>query len=379
MGALRIGRLLGVELAIHPSWLVIAFLITYSLAVRQFPAQFPGWEPHGLYWVVSAATSALFFASVVAHELSHAVVARRFGLRVSSITLFIFGGAASLEEEPKRARDEALIAAAGPAASLLLGTALLLVGAGLGSGSGSDHGPLEALLSWLGYINLSLGIFNLIPGFPMDGGRLLRALLWKLRRDEFAATRNAAAVGRAFGYLLVLVGVFLAFQPGGLFSGVWLALIGWFLSNAAEAAVARMSVERSLRGVKVRDLMDPDPASVGPNETVASLVHDRLLRGEHQSFLVRHPDGGLAGIVSLPDVRRVPRQAWEATRVTDIMTRFADLLTIAPDAEIEDALRLFAEKPVRQLPVVVEGRQVVGSLTRAGILGVIEARTKLGV
>ncbi len=374
MGAVRIGRLLGVELAVHPSWLVIAFLITYSLAVRQFPAEFPHW-PGGLYWAVAAATSLLFFASVLAHELSHAVVARRFHLRVSSITLFIFGGAANLEEEPKRPRDEALIAAAGPISSLVIGGLLLLADSALGEAGG----PLDALLSWLGYINISLGLFNLIPGFPMDGGRLLRALLWKLRRDEYAATRNAATVGRLFGYFLIGLGVFLAFQPGGLFSGIWLALIGWFLSNAAEAAVARMSVERSLRGVKVRDLMDSDPASVGPNETVASLINERMLRGEHQSFLVRHDDGGLAGVVSLSDVRRVPRESWETARVTDIMTRYPDIVTIGPDAEIEGALRLFQERPVRQLPVVTEGRQVVGTLTRSGILGLIETRIKLGV
>jgi CBS domain-containing protein len=165
-----------------------------------------------------------------------------------------------------------------------------------------------------------------------------------------------------------------------LFSGVWLALIGWFLSNAAESAVAQMSVEHSLRGIKVRDVMEGDPPSISPNESVADLVNERLIRGGHRSFLVRHSDGGLAGIVTLSDVRRMPRERWETARVTDIMTRYAELSTIGPDAELEAALKLLQEREVNQLPVVTdEGRTVIGLLTRAGILRLIEARMRLGV
>jgi len=368
----RLGRVFDVEIGIHPSWLIIGFLVTYSLAVGQFPLQYPDWTP-ALYWVVAAATSVLFFASVLAHELSHALVARRFGLKVTSITLFIFGGAASLEGEPKRPRDEALIAAAGPLMSLALGVILLLIDLVV------QHPQVAALVGWLGYINITLGVFNLIPGFPMDGGRILRALLWKFRGDRFAATRNAAGVGRLFGYLLIAFGVFLAFQTGSVFSGIWLALIGWFLSNAAESTVAQMGVERTLRGVRVRDVMDAEPASVPPNESVTDLVHERMLHSEHRSYLVRHPDGGLAGIVSLSDVRRVPRENWDVARVTDIMTRYADLATVGPEDDVEDAMKLLQEREVNQLPVVVDGRSVVGMLTRSGLLRVIDTRLKLGV
>jgi Zn-dependent protease len=372
-GAFSIGSIAGIRIALHPSWLVIAFLVTYSLAVGELPDSFPGWDPP-LYWFVGAAVAALFFASVLAHELSHALVARRFGVKVIDITLFIFGGAASLEGDTRRPRDEALIAAAGPVSSLAIGAALW------GIGSFVDQAQVAAMIGWLGFINISLGLFNLIPGFPMDGGRILRAILWRIRGDEFAATRNAAAVGRGFGYLLVAIGVFVAFQGGALFSGIWLALIGWFLSSAAESAVVQMSVQRSLRGVKVRDVMEEEPPSVSPNETIGELVNERLMRGEHRSFLVRHDDGGLAGIVTLSDVRRVPRDNWPNARVTDIMTRFTDVATVGPDNPVEGALELLQQKEVNQLPVVTdEGRTVVGLLTRAGILRMIDARMKLGV
>lgn len=369
----RVGRLAGIDLAIHPSWLVIAFLVTYSLAEFQFPAQYDGWTTP-LYWIVAGATAALFFASVLAHEFSHALVARRFGLKVEGITLFIFGGATSIDSDSRTPREEALIAVAGPATSIVIGGALLGVNVFIA------QEQLGALVGWLGVINVMLGLFNLIPGFPMDGGRVLRAVIWKVRGDRLAATRNAAVVGRIFAYLLIAGGVFLALRPGGLFSGLWLALIGWFLSNAAEASAAQAGVEHSLHGVRVRDAMDLEPPSVSPNEPVAELVQERFLRGADRAFLVRHDDGGLAGLVTLGDVQRLPRDNWDGARVTDVMTRYADLATIGPDAPLADALRLIQEREIGQLPVIEdEARLPVGLVTRRGILRLIEARMKLGL
>jgi Zn-dependent protease len=374
MGAsFRIGRIAGIQIGVHASWFVIFFIIAYSFAAGELPRTYPGWQP-ALYWVVGASISLLFFSSVLAHELSHALVARSFGLRVRDITLFIFGGAASLEDEAKRPRDEAVMAGAGPIASLVLGAVLSGIGVVV------PQPQVSAIAGWLGFINVWLGIFNLIPGFPMDGGRILRAILWKVRGDRYAATRNAATVGRAFGYLLIAIGVYLILQSDNPFNGIWLALIGWFLSNAAEASVAQLSVERSLRGVKVRDVMEADPPSVGPNESVADLVNERMMKAGQRSFLVRHGDGGLAGIVTLSDVRRIPREQWEDARVTDIMTRFADLATIGPDERVQPALKLLQEREVNQLPVVGENHHdVLGLLTRAGIVRLIEARMRLGV
>ena len=366
----KVGRLAGIDISIHPSWLVIAFLITYSLAGSQFPRQFRGWT-EGQYWIVAGATAALFFGSVLAHELSHAILARRFGLKVEGITLFIFGGVTSIDTDSRTPREEALIAAAGPATSLLIGAVLVGVDAFV------DQPQLGALIGWLGFVNIALGIFNLIPGFPMDGGRVLRALIWKLRGDRLTATRNAAVVGRLLAYALVGLGVFIALQPGGIVSGLWLAVIGWFLSNAAETTLMQAGVERSLNGVRVRDAMDPNPPAVSPNETVAELVNERMLGGEDRSYLVQHPDGGLAGIVTLKDVSRLARDDWPFARVTDIMTRFADLVTIGPDAPMADALHLIQARVVAQLPVVEpDSRVPLGMVTRRGILKLINARMK---
>lgn len=363
---------MGIAIELHLSWLVIAFLLTYSFAVLQFPKDYPGWDT-ALYWIAGAATSVLFFASVLGHELSHALVARRLGVRTTAITLFIFGGAASMETEPRRPRDEALIAAAGPLASLVIGAVLwsmhlFLPADGVGG-----------IVGWLGFINLTLAAFNLIPGFPMDGGRILRAVLWRLRGDRTSATRNAAAVGQMVGYLIIALGVLLALRPNGLLPGIWLGLIGYFLSSAAESAVVQMGVERTLHGVRVRDIMETDPPSVSPNESVSDLIHERMLHGEHRTFLVRHEDGGLAGIVTLSDIRRVPRETWDQARVTDVMTRFGDLATVGPDDDVESAMRLIQVRGVDQLPVLGDGHNVAGLLTRVGIMRLIETRLRLGV
>jgi Zn-dependent protease/CBS domain-containing protein len=368
----KIGRVAGIDIAIHPSWLVIAFLLTLTLSDGFFPEQVPGWSV-AQYWLLGGATALLFFASVLAHELSHAIVARRLGLKVEGITLFIFGGATSIQSDSRSPRDEALIALAGPLSSLVIGGVLV------GAAALVDYPEPRLLLSWLGFINVVLGAFNLLPGYPMDGGRVLRAILWRLRGDANTATRQAAIVGRVVGYVMVAGGIFWALR-GDFGSGLWLALVGWFLATAAEATVQQAGVERSLSGVRVRDAMDATPPSVSPNESVADLVSDRMLRGEDRSFLVRHDDGGLAGMVTLGDVRRLPRESWEGARVTDIMTRYGDLATIGPDQPLADALRLIQEKEVGQLPVMgSEDRTPVGMVTRRGILRLIDARMKLGV
>lgn len=369
----RIGRLAGIDLAIHPSWLVIAFLLTFSLADGFFPRLIPGWST-SQYWLLGAGTALLFFGSVLAHEFSHAIVARRLGLKVAGITLFIFGGATSIEDESATPRDEALIALAGPAASLLIGGLLLATGALM------PQPEVRALVGWLGVINVVLGAFNLVPGYPMDGGRVLRAILWRLRGDPLVATRHAAIVGRVIGYLMVAGGIYWALRSRDIGSGLWLALVGWFLATAAEATLQQAGVQQSLSGIRVRDAMDVTPAAVSPNESVANLVSEHMLRGDDRSFLVRHPDGGLAGVVTLGDVRRLPRESWPDRRVTDIMTRYGDLATIGPDAPLADALRLIQEREVGQLPVIGdEARHPLGLVTRRGILRLIEARMKLGL
>ena len=368
---LRIGRIAGVSISLHVSWLVIVAWLTYAFAELQFPLEFPTWSPE-LRWGAAVATALLFVLSVLGHELSHALVARRFGVQVTGITLFVFGGATAMESEPRRPGEEAWIVAAGPLASLLIGGLLWLVQLPL------DPAGAGGIIGWLAFINVLLGAFNLVPGFPMDGGRLLRALLWRVRGDRYAATRSAATIGQFVAYGLIAVGVLLALNEA-LLSGIWLGLIGWFLANAAESEVRQMGVERTLHGVRVRDIMEADPPSVSPNESVSELINERMLRGEHRTFLVRHDDGGLAGLVTLSDVRRVPREQWDAARVTDIMTRFADLATVGPDDEVEAAMKLLQARGVDQLPVLTDGRMVAGLLTRLGVMRLIETRLRLGV
>jgi Zn-dependent protease len=367
----KIGRLAGIDIAIHPSWLVIAFLLTLSFGAGFFPREFPGWS-EGEYWLVAVVASFLFFASVLVHELSHAVLARRYGMRVGGITLFIFGGATELEDEPASARDEALIAASGPAASLAIGVLLTAAAAIV------TQAQIGALLAVIGMLNLLLGAFNLVPGFPLDGGRLLRAVIWRVRGDRFAATRAAALAGRLVAYTMIALGAFMVLN-NVILGGLWLALIGWFLSTAAESSAVQAGIEHSLRGIKVRDVMELDPGTVSPNESVAALVAERLMRGDRRSFLVTHDDGGLAGIVTLTDVQRISRDQWERARVTDIMTRFGDLATVVPQDEVTTALALLQDRNVGQLPVLGDGRMPAGLLTRVGILRLIEARMKLGV
>jgi Zn-dependent protease/CBS domain-containing protein len=368
----RIGRVLGIDISIHPSWLVIAALLTFSMAEGSIKDLFPGWSP-GLYWLAGAAAAILFFASVVAHELSHAILARRFGMEVRGITLFIFGGATELEGDARRPRDEALMAAAGPATSLVIGAGLLGIAFVL-------PGPLNGLIWSLGFINVALGIFNLVTGFPLDGGRILRAVILRLRGERIAATGIAAMVGRLIAYGLIIFGIIMTLQGGLGGGGLWLALIGWFLSNAAEATAVQARIEGSLRGMRVRDIMDSAAPVVSPNESVASFVDNRLLRGDRRSFLVAYDDdGGLAGMVTLADIRRVPRERWEETRVTDVMTRFNDLATIGPDEAATDALGVLQAREIGQLPVVVDGRTPVGLLTLGGILRLIDTRKRLGV
>ena len=369
----KIARVAGIDLAVHPSWLVIAGLLTYTLADAFFPTTTPGLTTTQ-YWLLGAGTAILFFVSVLIHEFSHAILARRLGLKVSGITLFIFGGATSIEADSKRPRDEAAIALAGPISSLLLGALLLGVGALI------PQREAQTLLGWLGFINIVLGVFNLVPGYPMDGGRVLRAVLWRIRGDQLTATRQAAIVGRVVGYLMVAGGVFWALRSRDIGSGLWLALVGWFLATAAESSQAQAGLERSLSGVRVRDAMELEPATVAPNELVSELVSEHLMRGDDRSFLVRHDDGGLAGVVTLSDVRRLPRESWEGARVTDIMTRYGDLATIGPDEPLVEALRLIQEHEVSQLPVIGdEARLPVGLVSRRGIMRLIEARMKLGV
>lgn len=365
---IRLGHLFGVRIVVDWSLLIIFALIAANLGLGLLPAWHPGWGA-GLTWLIAIVAAILFFASILVHELSHAIVARTFGMRVERITLFIFGGLAQIEGESPSPKAELLIAGVGPVVSIVIGVASILLGGALVEGPLPDDpveliaalGPVSTLLFWLGPINVLLGIFNLIPGFPLDGGRVLRAVLWWATGSLRRATRWAARGGQAFAWFLMAVGVamvFGAYLPvvgGGLVQGLWLLLIGWFLNNAARMSYQQLVMRDALEGVTATDVMTKDLAAVEPGLSVDGLVRDHLMRHDQRAFPVL-AEGRLVGLVTLSDVRGVPRDEWNETSVERIMTPAKDLAVLSPNDDALSALNLLAQRGVDQLPVIDDGR-----------------------
>jgi len=366
--SIRLGRLRGIEIGVHYSWLLVFALLTFSLAVGVFPSWYPGWSS-GTYWAVGALASVLLFASVLAHELGHSLVAQSRGVPVISIVLFIFGGVAQLADEARRARDEFLIAVAGPLVSVVIGIASL----GLWPIVEDISQPLGAIFEYLGWANLILVAFNSIPAYPLDGGRVLRALLWGTLRNVLRATRIAAGIGVAIGFLFMAGGLFLVFRSP--LSGIWFIALGWFLQNAAQQSYQQLVIRRLFEGVRVSQLMDPDPPIIRPDVTIDELV-DALLAYNVRSFPVVE-DGRLVGIVTLTDVRHAPREQWPIRRVRDLMTPHERLITAKPEDDLERILRLMATHEIHQIPIV-DGSRLLGLLTRNALLRFLQLRQELG-
>lgn len=373
----RLGRAFGVELTVDWSLAIIFALVLVNLALGVFPAWHPEWSA-ALSWIVALCSAVLFFGSVLVHELSHAIMARRHDVPVHRITLFLFGGVAEMDEEPRSPKAELLIAVVGPLTSILIGVVSLAVGGFLASRSlpnisdagdvvtfASRIGPVATLLLWLGQVNLLLGIFNLIPGFPLDGGRVLRATLWQATKDLRKATRWASNVGRGFAWFLMAFGAVSLFQ-GAFGQGLWLILIGWFLNNAAAMSYRQLVTRQSLEGVRAADLMTRSLSSLTPDVTVDALVREHLMETEQRAFPVVE-DGVLRGLVCMEDVRRVPRDRWSEISVRDVMTPRDRLVTLQPDDDAERALRLLGRGEFDQLPVL-EGDRLLGLVQRRGVM-----------
>ncbi len=315
MNGLRLGSVLGFEVRIDYSWFIIFFLILWSLSAGFFPASVRGLSPAG-YLAMGTAGTLLFFASLLAHELSHSVVARAKGIPVEGITLFIFGGVARTRMEAEEPEDELAIAGVGPLMSVLLG--LLFYGAAWLAAAVGLGTPVQAVASYLGFINLLLAGFNLLPGFPLDGGRLFRAAAWKYTGDLTRATRWASAGGRWLGYALVVLG-FLQVFAGAALGGLWLVFIGWFLRGAAVTTFREHMLRMVLGGVTAREVMADDPETVAPGMSLRDLVDERFLRRRYQAFPVVR-EGRIEGLVTLEQVKAVPRERWAGTAVADVMT-----------------------------------------------------------
>ncbi len=365
----RIGRLFGINIYVDSSWLIIFILFTWLLAGQYFPRLFPGGS-RPVFWGLGAVTSLLLFASVLFHELCHSVVAQRQGERVDNITLFILGGVSQIVNEPKKPMQEFSMAVAGPLASLFLGAAFFGLSRLLREGSPI----LAAASSYLALLNAGLGVFNLLPGFPMDGGRVLRSLLWQATGNLKRATRVASQIGQGFAFLLIFLGIVQILR--GFFGGLWLILIGWFLHSAAVRGYDQVVVKQMLAGIKAKDLMSTDYATVGPDLAVQSLVDDHILKKRERVFLVQEGQD-LKGIVCLDDIKAAPRQDWMDTKVQDIMTARERLEAVGPDSDGAEVLKSLTDKNVNQVPVM-EGNQVAGIICRTDFLHYIKLKTELG-
>jgi Zn-dependent protease len=365
VSALPLGRVAGVEIRAHWSLLVVAALLVWSLTDGVFPETNPGLSD-GTYLVMALIAALLFLASILLHELGHAVQAGREGVAVGGITLWVFGGVASLRGEMPSPGAELRIAAAGPAVSLLLGVLCTGAAVALPLPAGVD-----GVLFWIGYINLSLLIFNLIPALPLDGGRLLRAALWARRRDLLSATRTAAALGRGFGQLMIAAGLVLAIVAGDL-GGLWWVFLGWFVLAAAESELASISTRAALADLTVADLMVRDPVSVRARSSVQTFMDEVFLPTRHTAFPVL--DGSEAiGIVSFRRALELPPERWPVTSVRAIMTPVHEA-SIEASEPITEALPRLTSGDLRRLLVVDDGR-LAGLLSPTDALRVVEVRT----
>ena len=370
---IKLGRIFGVEIGLHYSWLIIALLIAFSLA-GHFGAAHPDWG-RGVIWGMAIITAFLFFAAIVAHELSHAMVARRRGLPVRSITLFALGGVAQLEKEPEDAKTEFLVSIVGPIASAVIGFVCLLLAWALGWTMMPEPAtPLMAMLVWLGYINIGLAIFNMLPGFPMDGGRVLRALIWWYTGSAQRATRVASLTGQVFAFAFIIFGIYRFFGGAG-FSGLWMAFIGWFLLNAAKAAYARQELTERLRGVRVGDLMTLDCTVVDGNDNLQTFVHDYLLHTGRRCFLVAE-QGVVTGLITPNEVKGIPKARWPYTTVYDVMRPLEQLRTVTPETPVSEALEIIGRDDINQLPALANGR-LEGMISRDQILRYLLTRAEL--
>ena len=370
---LKLFKVFGIQIGLHYSWLLIAVLIAFSLA-GQFAATNQQWGP-SLIWGLAIITTILFFATIVIHELSHAAVAQARGLPVRAITLFALGGVAQIEKEASDAKTEFWMGIAGPITSAVIGAVCLAAAVVLGwSPLGNQQSPLAAMLGWLGAINLMLAVFNMIPGFPLDGGRVLRAIIWWITGDPVRAIRIASTVGQLVAFGCILVGLFRFFNGAG-FAGLWLTFIGWFLLDAARSTYAQFEMMNRLRGVSVKDVLSADWPSIDADTTLETFVNEFLLRSGRRAFIAEY-DGRPAGMITTHEVKEIERERWAHMRVADVMIPLVKLHAIKPDANLNQALEIMGREDVNQLPVIADG-DFKGIVSRANILRLLQTRLEL--
>lgn len=365
-------EILGFKIRIDPSWFIVAVLVTWNFATLAFPARLPGLKP-GVYWGMGVAGALGYFLSVVLHELSHAVVARTYGVEMRGITLFIFGGIAEMPQEPPTPQSELVIAAAGPAASF--GIAMACGALGLVGRLGGWPEPVVSVLLYLAGLNAALGLFNLVPAFPLDGGRLLRSILWGLRHDLRWATRVSSTIGAGFGLLLVALGV-ASIVAGAFTSGLWMILIGLFVRNAATGSYQQLLLRRALAGEPVSRFMHADPVTVPRNISVEALVKDYVERHHHKMFPVMDDGGRLLGCVTTRRIRELPRDEWDRQTVGSLVEGCSPENTVRSDTDAMEALSRMSRAGSSRL-LVVDGDRLLGILSLKDLLGFLSLKMEL--
>lgn len=369
----KLGRISGIEIGLHYSWFIIAALIVFSLG-EHFRLVNPNWGA-GEIWIAALFTAVLFFVTLLLHELAHSLVAQSRGLKVRAITLFALGGVSQIQDDATDAKTEFWVAIAGPIASLIIGFSCLGIALGLGwQRSTEPHTAAIGVLVWLGYINIALAFFNMIPGFPLDGGRVLRSLVWAITKNADRSTRIAARVGQVVAFLFILDGIWRYFSGAG-FGGLWIAFIGWFLMDAAKASYAEVGTTAALRGMRVYDVMSRDCVIVNRGMSLRDFVDIYLLKTGQRCFAVED-QGRLVGIITPRDVSNISRDRWDETTVREAMRPLQELHVIAPDTPVLDALKLMARNDVNQLPVVANGT-LQGMVSRSQLVQLLQVRSVL--
>jgi Zn-dependent protease/CBS domain-containing protein len=363
-GSWKIGTIMGIPIRVHFSWFIIFGLITWSLSTFYFPEAAPD-LPAASYWVKGVLAAILFFASVGFHELAHSFVAKKYKISIESITLFIFGGVARMKGEPPHPKAEFRIAIAGPLSSFFLSALFFFL-------SMTAAGAIKALFSYLAQINFIIAVFNLIPGFPMDGGRVLRSAIWKKKKDFFYATQKASNIGRKIAVFFIFFGLFSVFtrMPGGL----WLMFIGWFLYTAAQSSYQQSTLQESLSGIRVRDIMVKDIVTLSSSMTIDEAVNGYFLRYGYGGFPVAD-DGKFLGLATLKEVKDVPKTDWGTVKVIDVLVPHDRRWEVSAEDDVMRALEVMIREDKGRL-VIIENGRMSGLITRNGITRYVQIKGK---
>jgi len=372
---IKLGRFSGIEVGLHYSWFLIAALMVLSLGQR-FRQINQSWSTSEI-WIAALLTAALFFVSLLLHELAHSLVAQKRGLKVAAITLFALGGVSQIQDDAPDAKTEFWVAIAGPIASLMIGFGCLGIALGLGwQRSTEPQTPVTAILVWLGYINIALAAFNMIPALPLDGGRVLRSIVWAATKNAGRSTRVAAGLGQVIALLFILDGIWKLFSGDG-FGGLWIAFLGWFLLDAAKASYTRAKVPATgIRRMRVSELMSRGCVAVDLGMTLQEFVDVYLLRTSQRCFAVKD-QGRFVGLITRQEVATIPPELWQKTTIGAAMHPFEELQVVSPNTSVRDALKVLLHNNVNQLPVIANG-VLKGFIFRSRIAQLLQAREGTG-